>query len=150
VPAVYFAVATFVPEQCAGRACESTLKISKGEHIRDASVRASGFAVAALVQNMRGSGRRILFVHHPRRGATADWRQKPMKTIRAPHIRVPELDLLLFKCGRGFGEADGCAVADSLCRSMHSLVKGVRPLPRCTRSEMGSCYERVPLDLDRP
>jgi hypothetical protein len=46
-----------------------------------------------------------------------------MKTIRAPHTRVPELDLLLFKCGRRFGEADGCAVAESLCRSTHSLVQ---------------------------
>jgi hypothetical protein len=46
-----------------------------------------------------------------------------MKTIRAPHTRVPEVDLLLFKCGRRFGETDGCAVADSLCRSMHSLVQ---------------------------
>lgn len=44
-----------------------------------------------------------------------------MKTIRAPHTRVPELDLLLFKCGRRFGEADGCAVAESLGRSVHSL-----------------------------
>jgi hypothetical protein len=47
-----FAVATFVPAQCVGRDCESSLrhykKISKGKYMRDVSVLGRGFAVATF------------------------------------------------------------------------------------------------------
>ena len=90
VLARYFAVAIFVPEQCVGRACESTIKISKGKHIRVASVRARGFAVAALVQNNARVGTANPLCAPSKKGFTRRWRwQKPVKTIRAPHTWVP-------------------------------------------------------------
>jgi hypothetical protein len=81
---------TFVPAQCVGRDCESSLRtIHEG-------------------------------VHQP-----TGW-QKPMKPILASRIRVPLLDLLLFKCGRRLGVEIKRMDAPSLTGSMRIALANLQ------------------------
>jgi hypothetical protein len=49
-----------------------------------------------------------------------------MKPILAPHIRVPLLDLLLFKCGRRFGVEIKRMDAPSLTGSMRIALANLQ------------------------
>jgi hypothetical protein len=80
-----------------------TIKISKGKHIRDASVLERGFAVAAFVptQCVGRDCESSLLTFHEVVPANGGW--QPMKLILVSHIQGAVARPAVDKCGRRFG-----------------------------------------------